>query len=143
MLEFPSRGGAWESDKKDRQTDRRARWGCETALMTLRTAGSFCEVMTENNKKERWGWQWRWRWPQVGNATRSAEGRERPRLVKGGRETTRKEVSRRTTSGDLCMIGTGPIRPQDDVSVPSWASGGVFPSMGTRVVDEDGSPLSV
>jgi hypothetical protein len=41
------------------------------------------------------------------------------------------------------MIGTGPIRPQYDDSVPSWASCGVFPSMVTRVVDEDGSPLSV
>ena len=87
--------------------------------------------MTENNKKERWGWQWRW--PQVGNATRSAEGESAlalPRLVKGGGGERRRETSsRRTTSGDLCMIGTGPIRPHHDVSVPSRASGGVFPSV--------------
>ena len=28
-----------ERDKRDRQTARRARWGCETALMSLRNSG--------------------------------------------------------------------------------------------------------
>ena len=30
-----------ERDRRDRQPARRARWGCETALMSLTTAGKF------------------------------------------------------------------------------------------------------
>lgn len=120
----------------------RERWGCETALMSLRTAGSFCEVMIENNK-ERWGWQWRWDpgWeckPIRGGRKRLASPRE------GGERERRREASLLVVLLPAIRVSWGggdssTIRRFGSV-VDEWVC---FPSMVTRVVEVDGSTLSV